>query len=92
MSDDLDGMDMMIMARYKPRPAHSATGRRVAETRPLHHLDGRSARTTGRVAQLNLKVRHEFRDHVAALARAENLMMVEIIERAVTEYIERRGR
>jgi hypothetical protein len=92
MSDDMDGMDMAFLARFKPRQAHTATGRRVAETRPVHHLDGRKSRATGRTAQLNLKVRHEFRDHVAALAQQERLMMVEIIEKAVMEYAERRGR
>lgn len=92
MSDDIDGVDMAIMARFKPRPAHSAAGRRVAETKPLHHRDGRALRSTGRTAQMNLKVRPEFRDHVTAIAAQDRIMMVELIERAVEEYIERRGR
>lgn len=89
---DLDGEDMAIMARFKPRPAHSsATGRRAAEARPVHHVDGRRARATGRNAQLNLKVRHEFRERVLAVSQHLNMMMVELIERAVEEYIERQG-
>ena len=80
------------MARFKPRPAHTTAGRRLAETRPRSGADGRSLYVTGRTTQMNLKVRAEFKDHVYALARSEGVMMIEIIERAVEEYIERRGR
>ena len=92
MSDDLDGTDMHIISRFTPRQAHSAAGRRVAETKPMHHRDGRKLRTTGRTAQMNLKVRPDFRDHIVAVAEADGIMMVELIEAAVEEYLERLGR
>lgn len=91
MSDDLDGVDMAIMAKFKPRAAHTAAGRRVGETRPVHSSDGRALRATGRTAQMNLKVRPEFRQHVMDLAARDGIMMVEYIERAVAAYAKRGG-
>ena len=87
----MDGEDMTIMARFGRRDTSTARGRRVAETRPMHHTDRRRLRATGRTVQLNLKVRPDFRDWVHALAEARNLLMVEYIEQAVEERAKRDG-
>jgi len=42
-------------------------------------------------AQMNLMVRPEFRDRVTALALAERILMVELIERAVEAYARLKG-
>lgn len=90
MSDDLEGVDMQLMARFGRRPGTTVRGRRLAETRPAHPVDNRRLRTTGRVAQMNLKVRPDFRDRVFAAAQNEGLLMIELVERAVEAYLERR--
>lgn len=84
--DDLDGMDMQIMAHFKPRASRTASGRRRGETRPMHYSDGRKLRATGRTEQMNLKVRPDFKDRVSALARNANMLMVEYVERAIEAY------
>lgn len=87
MADSLEGEDMAIMARFKPRAARTAAGRLANETRMMHEADGRALRATGRTAQMNLKVRPEFRERISALARRNNILMVEFIERAVAAYV-----
>lgn len=91
MADEPDGVDMQLMAAFGRRPTSTARGRRMAETRPMHFTDGRALRSTGRTAQMNLKVRPDFKDRVAALARNHGLLMVEYIERAVEEKAARDG-
>jgi len=77
---------MQIMERFAPRASRTAAGRLAGEARMMHQADGRALRATGRTEQMNLKVRKEFREHVAAMARRDGIMMVEYIERAVEAY------
>lgn len=85
MSDEPDGVDMAIMEHFRRRATSTVRGRRLAETRPMHQVDGRKLRATGRTSQMNLKVRPDFKDRVSALALNANLLMIEYIERAVEE-------
>ena len=86
--DDLEGEDMQILERFGKRAATaSLAGRRARETRPLAAADRRRiAHGSTKSAQLNLKVRPEFRERVSALALNEGIPMVELIERAVEAY------
>lgn len=85
----VDGEDMEILAHFGRRETHTARGRRVAETRPSHFQDRRKLRTTGRTAQMNLKVRPDFKDRVFALAQNAGLLMVEYVEMAIEEQAKR---
>lgn len=91
MADD-DDTDLQIMARFAPRTAQTGAGRLANETRAVAYPDRRATRSTGRTAQLNLKCRPAFREHVAALARKEGRMMIEIIEAALALYEQTRGK
>ena len=88
MSTDLEGEDMLILAKFAKRDAAtSLAGRRARETRPLAPADRRRiAHGSTKSRQLNLKVRPEFHERVGALALNEGIAMVELIERAVEAY------
>ena len=90
---DLEGEDMQILARFARRDATSTlAGRRMRETRPLKPTDRRRLlHGSTKSAQMNLKVRPEFRDRVTALALNEGIPMVELIERAVEAYAQLKG-
>ena len=85
---DLEGEDMLILAKFSKRDAAaSLAGRRARETRPLAPADRRRlAHGSTKSRQLNLKVRPEFHERVSALALNEGIPMVELIERAVEAY------
>jgi hypothetical protein len=85
---DLEGEDMLILAKFAKREATaSLTGRRIRETRPLAVADRRRlAHGSTKSRQMNLKVRPEFHERVSALALNEGIAMVELIERAVEAY------
>ena len=93
MSTDLEGEDMLILAKFAKRDsATSLAGRRARETRPLAPADRRRiAHGSTKSRQLNLKVRPEFHERVSALARNEGVAMVELIERAVEAYARSKG-
>ena len=85
---DLEGEDMLILAKFAKRDAAATlAGRRARETRPLAPADRRRlAHGSTKSRQLNLKVRPEFHERVSALAANEAIPMVELIERAVEAY------
>ena len=85
---DLEGEDMLILAKFAKRDAAATlAGRRARETRPLAPSDRRRlAHASTKSRQLNLKVRPEFHERVSALALNEGIPMVELIERAVEAY------
>jgi hypothetical protein len=85
---DLEGEDMLILAKFAKRDAAATlAGRRARETRPLAPADRRRlAHGSTKNRQLNLKVRPEFHERVSALALNEGIPMVELIERAVEAY------
>lgn len=82
MSDDMDGLDMALLAKFAPRPSQTIKGRKALEKKRVAGPDRRAMRTTGRTAQLNLKVRQDFRDEIEREALARGVLMVELIERA----------
>ena len=90
---DLEGEDMLILERFRKRPAAaSVAGRRERETRPLTVADRRlinrreTETTAPKRLQLNLKVLPEFHERINALARNEGIAMITVIERAVEAY------
>jgi hypothetical protein len=85
---DLEGEDMLILAKFAKRDAAtSLAGRRARETRPLAAADRRRIKYgSTKSRQLNLKVTPEFHGRVSALALNEGIAMVELIERAVEAY------
>jgi len=86
---ELEGEDMVLMARFGKRPAAaSLAGRRERETRPVAAADRRrlTQASSTKSRQLNLKVTPEFHEQVSALARNDGAPMVELIERAVEAY------
>ena len=84
---------MAILAKFGKRDAAaSLAGRRARETRPLAPADRRRITQGGtKSRQLNLKVTQAFYERVFALARNEDLPMVELVERAVEAYARARG-
>ena len=88
MMAELEGEDMVLMARFGKRPAAaSLAGRRERETRPLAAADRRHlVKPSTKSRQLNLKVTPEFHERVGALARNDGVTMVELVERAVEAY------
>ena len=88
MMSDLEGEDMMILAKFAKRDAAaSLAGRRARETKPLAPADRRRlSRGSTKTRQLNLKVTPEFHERVSALAANQGVPMVELIERAVEAY------
>ena len=89
---DLEGEDMLILAKFAKRDAAATlAGRRARETRPLAPADRRRlAHGSTKSRQFNLKVRPEFHERVSALAANEGVPMVELIERAVEAYARRK--
>jgi hypothetical protein len=85
---DLEGEDMLILAKFAKRDATATlAGRRARETKPLAPADRRRlAHSSTKSRQLNLKVLPEFHERVSALAANEGVPMVELIERAVDAY------
>jgi hypothetical protein len=52
----------------------------------VRRRDGRSARRTGRTLQFATRVSPEFDNRVRAIAERENLLLVEVLERALDAY------
>jgi predicted HicB family RNase H-like nuclease len=85
---ELEGEDMVLMARFGKRPsAASLAGRRERETRPLPAADRQHlVKPSTKSRQLNLKVTPEFHERVSALARNDGVAMVDLVERAIEAY------
>lgn len=60
--------------------------RKVAGRKRLKPGDGRSKRATGRTAQLNIKVRPEWKAELSTAAAARGLLMVELIEQMFSDW------
>jgi hypothetical protein len=89
MSTELEGEDMLILAKFAKREAAtSLAGRRARETRPLAPADRRRiVHGSTKSRQLNLKVRPEFHERVSA----QGIAMVDLIEHAVEAYARAKG-
>jgi hypothetical protein len=93
MSEDIDDadMDMMLLKRFSQERrsvAHTVRDRMIRENQPIPVVDARRVRYGDgpRTAQLNLKVSQEFRDRVLALAAAEGIPNVVLVQRAIDLY------
>jgi hypothetical protein len=64
---------------FGPTPTGDTGGR--------SYVDGRSRRRTGRIEQINVKVSAQFNNHLRGLADRENLLIVEVLERALDAYL-----
>lgn len=82
MSDDLEGADFDLLKLFAPRQSSTARGRKKLERKRSSSGDGRSLRKSGRTAQMNIKVRPDFRAEIEAAARERGILMVELIEQA----------
>jgi hypothetical protein len=76
------------IANGKPRKAAGGTAesRDNLEKRPALATDGRRKRTTGRVLQLNTKVKPAFRAELQAMADARDIGLAEMLERILAEW------
>ncbi len=85
-STNLDAPETAPVAPVAPAaPARSAEAPRSSgEGAPRH--DGRKARRTGRTLQFATRVSEEFNDRLRLLAERENLLLVEVLERALDAY------
>jgi hypothetical protein len=93
MSEEIDDgdVDMMLLKRFsqqKQTVAHTVRDRMIRENQPIPVVDARRVRYGDgpRTAQLNLKVSQEFRDRVLALAAAEGIPNVVLVQRAIDLY------
>lgn len=68
--------------RAAPMPRASAGGGEGTHPR----RDGRRARRTGRTVQFATRVSPEFDDRVRVIAEEENILLVEVLERALDAY------
>jgi hypothetical protein len=64
---------------FVPAPAGSTGAGR--------YIDGRSRRRTGRIEQINVKVSAQFNTDLRGLADREDLLIVEVLERALNAYL-----
>ena len=92
MSEEIDDgdVDMMLLKRFSQQKltvAHTVRDRLIRENQPIPVVDARRARYgSPKTAQLNLKVSQEFRAQVLALAAAEGIPNVALVERAIALY------
>ncbi len=68
-----------------PTPSATIDNLAQPETVPAH-VDGRSLRATGRTEQLNVHVRPAFKQRIKVLAAEQDLLMAEVLERALAAY------
>jgi len=64
-----------------PAPLHL-----VAEASGYHRRDGRSMRRSNRVVQFATRVTPEFDERIRSIAEREELLIVEVLERALDAY------
>jgi hypothetical protein len=60
--------------------------------KPSKKIDGRSATRTGRIVQFATSVTVEFDNEIRQLARDNNCMIVEVLERSLLLYKQERER
>jgi len=90
---DLENLDAAFAAAFgDPEIAAGASvkGRKAREKRAaLKATDGRRKRGVApdQTRQLNVAIRRELRERLALASRAQRLMMVEIVEKALEAYL-----
>ncbi len=90
-STNLDAPETAPIAHEAPvAPARSVEAPALSGEGALRR-DGRKARRTGRTLQFATRVSEEFNDRLRLLAERENLLLVEVLERALDAYESRSG-
>lgn len=69
-----------------PEMMHRVTPETLSSLTGYERLDGRSLRRSNRVVQFATRVTPEFDRRVREIARDENLMIVEVLEKALQAY------
>lgn len=83
--DENNGGDYeALRAKFRGQAKSGKKERRKKEARRVAATDGRRLRRTGRTAQLNMRCTPEFRSRVADLAEQNGLLMIEVLERAMS--------
>src|SRR6185503_822364 len=78
-------------AKVGRKGRRTVAGRLAREKKPLAPNDGRLRRVPGRserTAQLNATIHQELKERVVRTSRDHRLTMVEIVERALTAYLD----
>ena len=94
-SPNLDAPE--IAPAERPQPVPRAARPAAASSLPagrvssgagegIFRRDGRSARRTGRTVQFATRVSPEFDERVRVIAEEENILLVEVLERALNAY------
>jgi hypothetical protein len=61
-----------------------------APVSPARREDGRTLRRTGRTIQFSTRVSQKFDDEFRAIAKAEHILLAELLERALDAYKQRK--
>jgi hypothetical protein len=70
----------------RPAPRMPAQAASAGAGEGGYRRDGRSARRTGRTVQFATRVSPEFDERVRVIAEEENILLVEVLERALEAY------
>ncbi len=79
-----------LMGNFSPAPAKKAE-RKQREKKARSLVDGRMLKAKGRTEQLNIKMRPDIKQALAALAEAEGITITDWLERIVEEKRGMRG-
>jgi len=79
-----------LMGNFSPAPAKKAE-RKQREKKARSLVDGRTLKAKGRTEQLNVKVRPDIKQALAALAEADGITITDWLERIVEEKRGMRG-
>lgn len=87
MSDDMDAAEFARLWEQNKRPNGHVETRRQREARAMSPTTARRARRgETKTVQLNMRVTPSFRKRLQALATAEGLSIVELIEMAIEQW------
>lgn len=86
-----DASDNLVQPEHAPAVQPSPTLPPAAAPSPSHHeaparLDGRSMRRSNRVVQFATRVTPEFDRRIRGIAQRDQLLIVEVLERALEAY------
>jgi hypothetical protein len=85
-STNLASPEALTVEPYDGGADISAVTSRSSERALEGRIDGRSMRRTNRIVQFATRVTPEFDQRVRAIAMEEGLLIVEILEKALTAY------
>lgn len=83
-NDAMRGAMLRLMGNFSPATPKKAA-RKQREQKARSMVDGRKLRAKGRTAQVNIKVRPEVKERLAAFVEAEGVLIADWFERLVEE-------